>query len=207
MFDTLIEVEVGSRNDMKKFHIFKGALCFYSGYFDAALTGRSTESQSGHIRLADEDPQIFELFRVWIHTRRFYESTLAPSQLLSFDILAALWVFSDAHVVPLLQNVVSDLILEKIKDSKSFPSKDDLLYIYHNTMESSPLQRLVTDVHQTLCGHDLDWESLIAGNDDHQQPSSSSPQAMRYGNLKLVQLRCKYHIHGDGTSCMPASNG
>ena len=56
-------------------------------------------------------------------------------------MIAKLWVFADAHVVPLLQNVASDGILEKIKDTRTFPSLDDLTYIYDNTMDSSPLRR------------------------------------------------------------------
>ena len=77
-FDTIIEVQVGTGDDKRTFEVFKGVLCFYSGYFQAALNGRFAEAHVHIVKLPTEEPLIFELFRYWIHTRRFFEPVLEP---------------------------------------------------------------------------------------------------------------------------------
>jgi hypothetical protein len=155
---------------MRTFFIFKGVLRFYSGYFDTALNGRFVEARDHHVKLPTEYAKLFELFRMWIHTRRFYESTLAPSQLLPFNMIAGLWIFADAQDVPLLQNVASDLILEKIRDDRTFLSMDDLSYVCHNTVDSAPLRRLIAEVYQVLCGKQLVWDEVAQnGNEQDRQ--------------------------------------
>ena len=38
LFDTLIRIEVGTGEDKRTIEVFKGVLCFYSGYFNASLS-------------------------------------------------------------------------------------------------------------------------------------------------------------------------
>ena len=200
--DTLIRIDVGTGSAMRTFSVLGGYLCFYSGYFSAALNGRYIESQDSQVKLSTEDPQIFELFRNWIHTRQFYQSTLAPSQLLPFKMIAKLWVFADAHVVPLLQNVASDIMVEKIKDTRTFPSLDDLTYIYGNTIDTSRLRLLIGEIFCVLCGEELAWDEFAAHSDEreHQRSDYLQPR-MKYSNLRLSEWHCKHHVHEEGVSC------
>ena len=160
MFDTLINIEVGSGDEKRTFEVYKGVLCFYSSYFRAALDGRFIEAQEHRVKLSTEDPKIFKMFRHWIHTRCFFESTIAPSTLLSFRIIADLWIFGDAHEVPMLQSEVANVMLEKVRQSRNFPSIVDLTYICDNTIESSPLRRLLAGVFSATSGRELSWNSL-----------------------------------------------
>ena len=202
MSDTLIRIDVGIGDNMRTFTVLAGYLCFYSGYFNAALDGRFSEAQKNQVKLPTEDHKVFELFWNWIHTRRFYQSTLAPAQLLPFKMIAKLWIFADAHIVPLLQNVTSDLILEKIKDTRTVPSLEDLTYIYDNTVESSPLRLLIGDVFCVLCGEDFAWDDLAGPSDEREQKRSVCLQPrMVNSNLRLLEWYCKYDVHGEGVSC------
>ena len=117
-------------------------------------------------------------------------------------MLARLWIFADAQDVPLLQNVASDLLLEKVIDSRTFPCLDDLSHIYHNTVESSRLRHLIAEVYQVLCDRELSWEELVdKDNEEEVPPSTALKQPMKYSNLRLWQSHCKFHVHEVGVTC------
>lgn len=78
------EAESCVTGNKRIFHMRKGVLCFYSGYFEAALNGRFSEAQENVCRLPDEDPLIFAMFEHYVHTRVLYASTLEPALLLSY---------------------------------------------------------------------------------------------------------------------------
>ena len=209
MFDTLVRIDVGSDSEMRTFEIYKGALCFYSGYFNASLNGRFIEARDGHVKLPTEDPQIFELFRMWIHTRRFYQSTLSPAKLLPLEMIGALWVFGDAHDVPLLQNVMIDIMVEKVKQERTFLSVDDMIYVNNNTTHTSQLRQLVEGIYEALTGEQLPWERFII--DDTVEGHRDSRFTNQHLQTKIDFLRlkdprrghwgCKYHVHEQGASC------
>lgn len=215
MFDTHITIEVGTGEDKRTFRVFKGVLCFYSGYFNAALNGRFIEAQQHAVKLETEDPKIFDMFRHWIHNRCFFESTLAPSRLLSFRLIAGLWIFGDAHEVPMLQNEVVNVMIQKIQESLSFPSIDDLIYINENTVESSTLRSLLADILLVLYAKELVWASLDPDRPDElfpggnlqgtQQPLAPMRLVRRFGlsykQLQLPGWYCKGHVHSDGVQC------
>jgi hypothetical protein len=117
-------------------------------------------------------------------------------------MIAKLWVFADAHVVPLLQNVASDIMLEKVNDTRTFPSLNDLTYIYDSTMDSSPLRLLVGEIFRVLCGEELAWDELAIPSDDREQqrPDYLQPR-VKYSNLRLSEWHCKHHVHEEGVSC------
>lgn len=115
-----------------KFHLVKAFLCFYSGYFNSLFHSAFREADEGSVTLPTEDPYIFVLFSHWILTRRFYHSTqsaLEPYEMLSFATLAKLWVFGDAHEVPLLQNTVIDALAVKIMTLGWIPTPSVLDFI------------------------------------------------------------------------------
>ncbi|KAK3696615.1 hypothetical protein LTR37_017868 [Vermiconidia calcicola] len=143
-FDTLVSIQVGTGESQRTFEVFKGVLCSYSGYFTAALDGRFIEGREGVVKLPTEDPVVFELFRHWLHTRCFFESTLAPEILLSFDMIGKLWILGDAYDLRILQNVVADILVAKVLD-RQFPSAEVVSYIFENTAEGSHLRRLLME--------------------------------------------------------------
>lgn len=66
MFDTLVRIEVGSDEEKQAFDVYHGVLCFYSGFFKAALNGRWKESQDQVVQLPEDDPKLFQLLTHWV---------------------------------------------------------------------------------------------------------------------------------------------
>ncbi|KAF2768125.1 hypothetical protein EJ03DRAFT_274693 [Teratosphaeria nubilosa] len=143
MFDELVIITVGT-DPQRTFRVYRGVISFYSRYFAAAFNnGRFQESIDMATTLPSEDPLIFQLFVHWIHTRRFYDSTLEPSVLLDCGTIAKLWVFGDAHGVPLLQNIVADIFARKMGGLVDGVEEEVVRYVEENTMEGSVLRRLL----------------------------------------------------------------
>ena len=222
-FDELGTIDVGEGDDKRTFQAFKGVLAFYSGYFDGAFNGRFVEARAGAVKLPTEDPLIFEIFLHWTNTRRFYESTLDPAVLLSFDTIAALWIFGDAHEIPMLQNEVVDVFVLKLRGTMIRPERETIDFIWENTPEGSALQRLVIDFVSMLIESKMPtverercWRFersgaaraastawYVEGETDandflHQRPplNPKPRQWQAYG-----VSRCRWHAHGDGEKC------
>lgn len=204
LFDTLVRIEVGTGEEKRTFEVYKGVLCFYSDYFNAALRGRFVEAQENIARLPTEDATIFDYFCTWIHKRYFFESTLAPFMLFPFDSLLKLWVFGDAHDVPMLQNEAGDMILRKIVDSRNFPSAEDLCYVCDSTLEDTPLRNLLTYMFEAICGRELKWSSLDSEGRMMTMERSGEllmPWKAKIRTLPSSVYHCTWHVHEDGAKC------
>lgn len=225
MFDTLIQVNVGSSSEEgateRTFEVFKGVLCFYSGYFATCLNGRWKEAEDQVGPLPDEEPLIFDLFVNWIHTRLFYDSTLEPHVLMDFAALAKLWVFGDAHDIPMLQNEVVDITLRKIRKSKTVFTRDAIEYIYDKTVEFSMLRTLLCDVLFSLFPETkalVDWR--VALRIDVSKAISEAEAIRRQDwfcqrcegekSRRLFsgpEWRCAFHVHEEGVVCCTLKKG
>lgn len=56
----MVTIRVGSGDQKRTFHAYKGLLPFYSGYFRAALSDAWTEGEIGSLRLEDEEADVVE---------------------------------------------------------------------------------------------------------------------------------------------------
>jgi hypothetical protein len=68
MFDTIVTVEVGGPFT-KEFHLHKGILKFYSGYFAAALKDNFKEGKEGVLSLPMEYVGTFTNFVGWVYRK------------------------------------------------------------------------------------------------------------------------------------------
>lgn len=214
MFDTLVHIEVGADTDdgheKRTFEIFKGVLTFYSGYFQAALSKSWHEAQTNTVKLTEEDPLVFSLFVSWIHTRRFYESTLAPTLLMNFTLLAKLWVFGDAYDVPLLQNTAMDFMVQKCTQERCFFDAESVRYIWFNTVETSKLRKLLIHGMESIELSALSGDSsrLEVGDLDditwaiHYFKNDRRCCQALHTALDNTQCGCMWHVHRKGTTCI-----
>lgn len=207
MFDHLIEVEVGTGEGQRTFKVFNGVLCLYSGYFNAALNGRFKEAENGVVKLPTEDRIVFELFRQYIHTRRFYEPILDPSILLDYATITKLWVYGDAHDVPLLQNAVIDILIAKMKDTGALPNEDVLTYVWANTLESSCSRRALVGacltVYPALACEDADDVVEDYQPDIFEVASRRTTKLFRKTEMKkwASAVGCDFHVHEEDVKC------
>ncbi|TIA22398.1 hypothetical protein D6C81_03415 [Aureobasidium pullulans] len=139
-FNGIVTVVVGFKK--KSYSLHKDLLCFYSDYFRAAFNGSFKEATDGKIELMDVEPEVFDIFQVWLYLRRLQTPENAFT---CFMRLAQLWVFGDKHQVPLLQNEVMDDIFAKRAQLKVFhPALVKLAY--EQTPVGSPLRKAVIEV-------------------------------------------------------------
>lgn len=117
-------------------------------------------------------------------------------------MLAGLWIFADAHDVPLLQNVTSDLVLEKMQNSRTFFDRNDLTYVRSNTTETSKFRDLIRDVFKAIYEHELAWNDVPINDEDDVGPSLAFLQrSATLVSLRSSKWQCKYHVHPSGVSC------
>ncbi|KAK5740373.1 hypothetical protein LTR17_004636 [Elasticomyces elasticus] len=222
--DTLIDVVVGEGDAQKTFKAYKGVLSFYSSFFDAALNGQFLEAREGIIKLPTESPAIVEMFVHWANTRRFCEDGKDPTEVISYDTLAQLWVFGDAHEIPLCQNAVCDAFALKLYQAKDLPMRrvaglatETVDYIIMNSPpHQASLQEMLSDA-LWISYNSIKWADDMKLDVYWQHRNTqlaSSEQVARVPEQLGYQIwlngswahsfdrqACRWHVHSGGDSC------
>ena len=125
--------------------VYKDILCRSAPYFKAALErGGFKESKDQVLELPDDDPVAFSHFQLWLYTGNIIESHESPKDI-PWEVLIDLYLFGDARGIPRLQNEAIDLFIEKSDVMNEIPS-GELNFIYQNTVDGSPLRKLMVDM-------------------------------------------------------------
>lgn len=202
LYDTIIRIKVGTDSEAETFEIHKGILCFYSEYFQGSLNGSFVEAKDKVVGLPTESPETFKLFKDWLYTQKIVLGQDDKTRF--FTQLCRLWIFGDAHIVPLLQNAAADMITERSYTWWCNPSYQ-LHLAYENTVTGSKLRYLLVDtMAKSSCtpkffkNHDDRWtkEALV----DLASILIKRPKYVGKGELSKLRL-CDYHVHSDGDSC------
>ncbi|KAK3696601.1 hypothetical protein LTR37_017854 [Vermiconidia calcicola] len=205
-FDDIAEVKVGSAPHTTCFRLHKGLLSFYSGYFAKALNGSFVESRTGAITMTTEDPETFKLFQYWLYNRQFYSDKAHEVENTLWSTIIKLWIFGDAHEIPLLQNAALDLFREKIVQKWLVPTSE-IRNIYNNTLPGSLLRKFMVEV-TAYTGYAT--VTLAPGTEDwwiHEALCDLLkvlwvPQPINYSKEDLQKMdMCKYHVHEEGVRC------
>ena len=204
-----MEVTVGEGDASKIFRIHRGVLCFYSGYFEKALNGSFRESAQGAVTLRTEDPAIFEDIQYWLYNRRFAQD--GEVYVDNFDGIVKLWIFGDAHDMPMIQNAAIDMLHQQVLQKWQVPTIQ-VKHIYMNTAPGALLRRYMID--------------LIV-NTGHAQSRLDEKSKDYYCNEALVDLlrvvwedgrkhkfidkaqvtkwdMCQHYVHEEGVRCANA---
>jgi hypothetical protein len=147
-----------------------------------------------------EDAVIFNLVQMWM-----YSWILATST--SWDDLVLVWIFGDAHVIPLLQNEAANCIRDKVIEEWLVPSHQ-LDLIYPATTEVSPLRRLAI----SLIGKTSNAKTVLSGDVEKYWSKEALLDSARlvWGSSELLLQKqedvrkwdtCKYHVHEEGVEC------
>ncbi|KAF2119296.1 hypothetical protein BDV96DRAFT_676201 [Lophiotrema nucula] len=144
-------IVIVGQNEPKIFPVHKGLLIRHASYFHGAFNSKSSyvEAQTGVLRLDQDDPKIFELFRNFIYTGKFYEDMktdysrqyifdplLHSKQIrfcnssditnegsigLSFKQLFDLYVFADMRGAEVVKDVIVHLVSDKVAELERIP--------------------------------------------------------------------------------------
>ncbi|KAF7193325.1 Kelch-like protein 10 [Pseudocercospora fuligena] len=205
-YDTIVQIKTGEGTEAKVFDVHKSILCFCSGYFRTAFNGRWKEAQEGAIDIPSISPDIFKHFIHWAYSRQF-EVPAKDGKGTDFEVLLKLWVFGDAHEIPMLQNMAITTLHRTILKQWQAPSGFGMQYVFENTMPQSQLRRFLIDVWAGTCDFNIlkskgvmdTWckDALIdllqiVWRKEWQR---SSKEALEKWDM------CEYHVHEQGVRC------
>jgi hypothetical protein len=154
----MVTVTVGTGEDQRQYHVFKGLLSYWSSYFRSALKLEWLGS-TNTIDLPEDDPAVFDIFFHWLFKGTLYSDLTAEGYIpLSTGLICRTYVFADARGIPDLCNASVNLLFQVTAQKWLFPLAD-LSYIYDNTVSNSGLRKFVID--KAVYVHS--WTSLIEG--------------------------------------------
>ncbi|TVY51808.1 hypothetical protein LCER1_G006825 [Lachnellula cervina] len=145
----------------------KTLLGFKSEYFDGLCFGGFPSSESGEIRMEEEQPEAIAAFVSWLYTGRISSTcTVAP---------AALWVLGDKLRSPGFTNEAMHFLF-RIYYQGTFITAETAGFSYDNTTSGSKLRLFIKDVilnegplskETELCSDDIEsWRALIRQGGD-----------------------------------------
>jgi hypothetical protein len=91
-------------------HIHKDFICYYSPFFDAAFNGNFKEGQTQTMEFDDVDVTAFGILSGWLYTQNISDSGEWPD----LTTLGRLWILGDRFLIPKLQNMAMDGILNRL---------------------------------------------------------------------------------------------
>ncbi|KAG8528081.1 uncharacterized protein KY384_006997 [Bacidia gigantensis] len=148
LYGTFVFLKVGDRDP---YAIHKGLLTEYSPYFKAAFTRGFVETQSMHLSLHDESPDVFDLVYQWFYTGLLTCPGSANTEdegkdvKCYVDLAAQVWLFADRYNIPLLANKAVDCIIDRYMEH--FEICTNVEHVWENTSAGSRLRRLIIDTY------------------------------------------------------------
>ncbi|KXT11297.1 hypothetical protein AC579_1667 [Pseudocercospora musae] len=205
-YNSIVRIRAGKAANVEVFEVHKGILWFYSGYFRTAFNGRWKEAEEGAIDMPTISPNIFKHFIHWAYSRRL-EVANKHSPSANDRLLLNLWIFGDAHEIPLLQNEVITRIHRNMVKTWRVPSASQINYVYENAMPQSLLRGFLIDIYAGT----MSSTSLA-----RSEAKTAWCRDALFDVLQIVWREgwlqqgradvekwdvCKYHVHEQGVRC------
>ena len=179
-------VHIRAGQEQQDYGIHKSLICNSSLYFKAAFNSGFEESKTGVMRLGEVDPGVFDLFYTYLYTNVLWSNEDNASAIREKYALG-LYAFADMIQMPLLKNATIRLIYEEIMLNKNDDTglvkmkPSTLAYVWENTVESSPLRRLMID----MCVWNVDGKATFAKGLEHGMKMPICLDIMRAMSEKL----------------------
>lgn len=190
----------------------KDLLCKKSPYFSAAAKDCWKEGQEGRVPLPTDDPAAFALYVQWLYRDRIFSSQDmgdAGGNREEIDLLIEAFVLSEKLQDQNFKDAVIDTLAHAVdtpdgQDTRWYPRSAAVDRAYRGTPESSPLRKLLVDMH--FFHGRADWLDG-ATNADFLKDLAKEFLEDREGfvtktDRTRAQLAgCSYHSHGTEDSC------
>ncbi|KAK5701902.1 hypothetical protein LTR97_004720 [Elasticomyces elasticus] len=196
----------------QEFMVHKDVITRRSSFFQAAASQRWSGSGSGKvIELSDDDPAVFSAYLECLYTGVVH----VDDQLCSDGFLALkLYMLADKLGDLKSMNCIIDSIIKWSDRHRELPDTPSATYVVANTMEISPLRRLMVDFHVQESAKDA-LDDVIA-----KSPLLCGAILKEFGRLKAGNLdlkvrkvfnqacnkrpKCYYHQHDE--QCPPCAS-
>ena len=199
----MVVVRVGT-GETKDFQIHKGLLCYFSGYFRAALSGKWVENSERVLELPTEDISIFAKFAGWLYTTSISDNSEWPT----FDEICQVWAFADRREIPMLMNAMINTLSFKVNEEQSFPT-EQVGFIYDNTTPEAGLRRLISDMAGRLRYPDQlltdenrqHWPADAVWDLIKMMCAQTRKRRDKQATAKHPHPLCDFHCHEEGVRC------
>jgi hypothetical protein len=137
----MVKIYVGQ--DKESWVLHQEVICERSEFFRKAFTGGFHESEKKEIYLEEEDPRMFGHFVNWLYGKKLYchKDHANPSEITFKHVREwlALYIFADKISL----RALADEALEQYNfcTEGTLPCTNEILIIYQNTVEQSPLRQ------------------------------------------------------------------
>lgn len=203
----MITVHVGS--EKVALHVHEGLICAHSPFFKAAMSNSWTEAQARVIELPEDDFVIVAIYLQFLYCRKlFYKEDKGdlPAYHTEINRLTRLYIFGEKIQDSTFTDTIIDAFITRSKTTCDgiipFPGPPIIELVYANTVETSPLRRLLVDHYA--------WHA-----NEKFGLSGVPTEYVRDLAVALLKVRplpggvapdrgtdtCIYHQHGDGTPC------
>ena len=94
--------------------------------------------------MREDDPLVFKRFQLWLYTGSLVESLPTGKDVINWQTLAGIYIFAECRGIPTLQNAAIDGYINHCTELHTLPAYT-FQRIYSNTVETSPIRRLIVD--------------------------------------------------------------
>ena len=196
---------VGKGESERSFSIHKGVLCNHSTFFRAAVAGNFQEAKSNVVHLPDADPEAFSTYAQWAYSGQIIEldpdedGTNGKRNFRVQVLRCKLYILAEYLGDTLLQNTITDLIVQDFKKTTKGPGVAVIRLVYQQTRDNSNLRKLMLDWH--LKSTNGDWLQTYR---KRLPPAFLADLAIEWAKVNLdrravndpkTAWKCTYHDH------------
>ncbi|KAI4746328.1 hypothetical protein E4T50_03350 [Aureobasidium sp. EXF-12298] len=194
---TYVTIEVGPKK--KTYVIHKELLIFYSDYFRGAFNGSFKEATEGKICLHNESEDVFDVFNKFLYSRLIADD---KNEKFSWDKLVDIWLFGDKYIIPSLQNVAMDTIINKVNSDRVIPT-NQISKIWEQTLPSSALRKYILE----RSTYKLSAAEFLKHEDYWTREALLGLIETHFNRDVIEKLtfparpKCYFHVHKEGEEC------
>jgi len=192
--------------------VHKDLLCQKSPYFSAAANDCWKEGQEGRVPLPDDDPAAFVLYVQWLYRGRIFSSQDigdTGGNREEINLLIEAFILGEKLQDQNFKDAVIDSLVHAVdtpdgQDTRWYPRSAAVDRAYKGTPESSPLLKLLVDMH--FIHGCADWLNGATNADFLRDLAKDFLQdregfVTRTDRTRAQLAGCSYHSHGTENSC------
>lgn len=150
---SMVTIHVGTKKRKQALYVHKDLICARSPFFKAALSNDWKEAQEGSVELPDDKDDIVTIYVQWLYRNQIFykeEKDVKESYVPEMNRLIALYLLAEKFQDRDFQDAAIDAMIARIHSpyqgfSSFYPGADEIVGLYKNTSESSPVRRLMVD--------------------------------------------------------------